>query len=540
MRTWCLKWGFILSKEKTVAIIFSKHDNQSDNKLSIDKVKLKWAKEVKFLGLIFDHRLTWNSHINYVADRCKSRLNLMRSISGSNWGADKKSLLHIYQAMIRSIIDYGCEAYHSASSAILSKLDRIQSFALRICCGAMKSSSTAAIQVECGEQPLDLRRESFQLKYGIKIGAIKDHPAAKILKERKPIKRNKSSFAKKTKPFLTEINQQIEGPIIPDLPPWRNIKPNTNTKLQTMINKKMSPGNINNIVSEFISNYDDYIKCYTDGSISTQNDSGCGFYISSLNIKQSFALSKQISIYTAETIAIRETLKFINTKSGPEKYVIFSDSLGAITSIKSGNSTIRPNLLNEILTLNTKLDQANKKVTFTWLPSHINIEGNEIADTLAKENRSNTTPDIIVPLELKEAYTRVDNYINEKWQARWDNGNTGRNYYNIERVVSNKTKYNNQNRSEDTMITRMRIGKCYLNSYLHKIKRHPTGLCDTCNNPETIEHFLKQCQKNTELTNILTNACRSMKIPFELETILSNIELINKIIKFIKTLNRKI
>ena len=69
VRTWCVHWGFILSKEKTVAVIFSRCNKQTDSKLSIDKVNLKWAKEVKFLGLIFDDTLTWNAHVNYVADQ---------------------------------------------------------------------------------------------------------------------------------------------------------------------------------------------------------------------------------------------------------------------------------------------------------------------------------------------------------------------------------------------------------------------------------------------------------------------------------------
>ena len=108
-----------------------------------------------------------------------------------------RNLSHIYQALIRSILHYGWKAYHSASSSILSQLDRVQSYALRICCGAMKCSPVSALQVECGEMPLDLRRESFQLKYAINIEAIKDNSASGILKERNPIKRKKSSFATK-------------------------------------------------------------------------------------------------------------------------------------------------------------------------------------------------------------------------------------------------------------------------------------------------------------------------------------------------------
>ena len=375
VRKWCLQWGFILSKEKTVAVIFSRCDKQTDFKLSIDEVEIKWSKQIKFLGLIFDDTLTWNAHVNYVVDRCKPRLNLMRCISGTSWDADKKSLLHIYQALIRSIIDYGCEAYHSASPSILAKIDRVQSYALRICCGAMKCSSIAALQVECGEKPLELRRESFQLKYAIKIKSIEDHPASAILKDRKIIKRNKQSFAKRTKPFLMEIKTQVEGPNIPILPPWHNTKPDVNTKLQTLLNKRMSSEIVSNVVSQFILKYDDCIKCFTDGSITAEGDAGAGYYIPSFNIKQSFALSKQISIFTAELIAVRETLKYIDTKPDIEKYVILSDSLGVIASVKSGLSLNRPNLINEIRNIITKVTRDNKKITFVWLPSHINVEG---------------------------------------------------------------------------------------------------------------------------------------------------------------------
>jgi ribonuclease HI len=539
VRLWCVKWGFILSKDKTVAIIFSRCDKQTDSKLSIDKVDLKWSKEVKFLGVIFDDRLTWKAHINYVADRCKSRLNLMRCISGTNWGADKKSLFHIYQALIRSVIDYGCEAYHSASSSVLSKLDRIQSYALRICCGAMKCSPVSALQVECGEKPLELRRESFQLKYAIKVKTIKDHPAAGILKERKPIKREKSSFSKKTKPFLMELKYQIEGPNVPNFPPWRNTKPDVNIKLQTLTNKKMPPEIKNNVVSKFISNYDDHIKCFTDGSISSQGDAGAGYFIPSLDVKQSFALSKNINILSAELIPIRETLIYIHSNPQIEKYVIFSDSLGAISSIKSGISMTRPNLLIEIQNLITKVSTDNKRVTFVWLPGHTNIEGNDVADFLSKEKRSNPVPDIIVPFELKETYAQVDQYIMKKWQDRWDNGITGRIYHKIENKVSDKIKFSKDIRSDETTITRMRLGKCGLNFYLFKLKKHANGLCDTCHQPETIEHFLKLCRKNSELIDKLSSACKTMNIPYELDIILSNNELINIILKYIKTLNRK-
>ena len=69
--------------------------------LKINDVTNKIEKTVKFIGVIFDQGLTWAAHIDYITDRCKVRLNLMRAISGSTWGASRSILLIVYKALIR-------------------------------------------------------------------------------------------------------------------------------------------------------------------------------------------------------------------------------------------------------------------------------------------------------------------------------------------------------------------------------------------------------------------------------------------------------
>jgi hypothetical protein len=50
---------------KTVGIIFSRRRNLGKLVLKIGTHILEIVKEVKFLGIIFDCRLTWLSHIQY-------------------------------------------------------------------------------------------------------------------------------------------------------------------------------------------------------------------------------------------------------------------------------------------------------------------------------------------------------------------------------------------------------------------------------------------------------------------------------------------
>ena len=89
----------------------------------------------------------------------------MRLVSGTTYGADKKILLTLYKALIISKIDYGAQAYNSASKPLLSKLDIIQNLALRIATRAYYSTPINALEVDCGIKPLHLRREEIILKY---------------------------------------------------------------------------------------------------------------------------------------------------------------------------------------------------------------------------------------------------------------------------------------------------------------------------------------------------------------------------------------
>jgi len=149
--------------------------------LSIKGKLIKVEETVKFLCVIFDKSMSWKPHIQHIIDRCEKRLNLLRVMAGAHWGASKATLLIVYKALIRSVIDYGSEAYNTASMTIKAKLEVIQAKALRICCGAMIGTPTSALQVEFGQPLLELRRKRMTADYGLKISCIPNHPPPRHL-----------------------------------------------------------------------------------------------------------------------------------------------------------------------------------------------------------------------------------------------------------------------------------------------------------------------------------------------------------------------
>jgi ribonuclease HI len=539
IQKWSDLWGFILSKEKTVAVIFSRKNIDCNAKLKIRDTILEWKTDVKFLGLIFDSRLTWAAHIKYVSERCNKRLNLMRSLSGTTWGASKDILMVVYKALIRSILDYGCIAYNTASENVKSKLDKIQAQALRICCGAMKCTSIAAMQVECGEMPLKLRRQSLQYKYGVKIKNTIAHPTAEILKQNLKIKKTKTSFAKETAKVLNQM-PPVEGPKVGKTPPWhhKTIKPVF--ELHKKIDKNSTPAVIKQETLALFSRCEGYTRVFTDGSKDSNGVVGASYFIATLGVSRKMRLSDHVSVYTAEMTAIREALRFIQNHK-IEQALIISDSLSVLQSLESGVSHSRPNLLEE---LRESIDEITYKLNgnliFLWVPAHCGILGNERADQLAKQALNSHKIDKIVNFELKESYSHIDNFIGEWWQREWTTNKKGRALFDIEPNINNQIKYSNKSRDQETTITRMRLGKCCLNSYLHAISVHPTGLCDNCNEQETIEHYIFNCSANTSLTKQLITQCNQLKLQVKISNVLSDRSLTNILYTYITDQKRRI
>lgn len=75
-------------------MVFSGKKNK-DIKMKLYRNNLERVESFRFLGVWFDSRLTWRSHVKQVEDKCKKIINIMRCLTGVEWGADFKSLKYI-------------------------------------------------------------------------------------------------------------------------------------------------------------------------------------------------------------------------------------------------------------------------------------------------------------------------------------------------------------------------------------------------------------------------------------------------------------
>ena len=102
------------------------------------------VKEAKFLGHIFDTKLTFKNHIQYLKSSFQKALDIiMRIVGHTDWGADRTVLLRLCRALVRSKLEYGCIVYGSARRSVLKQLDPVHHQGLRIALGGFPHISSS-------------------------------------------------------------------------------------------------------------------------------------------------------------------------------------------------------------------------------------------------------------------------------------------------------------------------------------------------------------------------------------------------------------
>ena len=170
IENWATSNGFKFSKSKTQCVHFCQlHKQHDDPVLHLYGSPIPVVEESKFLGILFDRKLSFIPHIKYLKAKCLKALNLLKVLSHTSWGADRTTLLKLYRSLVRSKLDYGCIIYGSARKSYLQMLDPIHNQGLRLALGAFRTSPVASLYVEADEPSLYSRREKLSLQYAIRL-----------------------------------------------------------------------------------------------------------------------------------------------------------------------------------------------------------------------------------------------------------------------------------------------------------------------------------------------------------------------------------
>ena len=134
MAEWCPKWKIKLNPEKTKVRIFSRSPlaRKSEPILELYGEKLKIYPQVKFPGITFDSKFTFQKHFEGILGRCNTRQSSNQTFSQQKWGPNLSTILQIYEQCVLPIFEYGSVSTITTSDTIISKIQRLQHKFIRL------------------------------------------------------------------------------------------------------------------------------------------------------------------------------------------------------------------------------------------------------------------------------------------------------------------------------------------------------------------------------------------------------------------------
>ena len=308
-------------------------DEERENRISV-------VDNIKYLGLVLDRKLCFRDHIQYLRQKCRSALNLLRVVAHPTWGGDQETLLKLYRSLVRSQLDYGLTIYGAAKSSYFQGAKVIQNQGLRICLGAFKSSPVDSLHVEARELPLRLRHEKLLLQYALRISGNTANPAAGHLNQLD----EREKYARKTDyipPFnirvaklLQECNLSLESICKlqpPSVPPWKMHKPDIDMSLTVMKKGEAADITYQAAFKEMRDAHRDHHTIFTDGSHMNNRTASAAVHGNHIFSER---LPDKASIYTAEVNALYLAQDHVET-CDETKHLILSDSKSSLEAMRS-------------------------------------------------------------------------------------------------------------------------------------------------------------------------------------------------------------
>ena len=491
-----LKWstenGFKFSKSKTVCMHFC-HLRKAHNDpiLTLDGIPIPVVEENKFLGVIFDRKLSFIPHIKQLKAKCQKALNLLRVVAHTDWGADCKVLLNLYRTIIRSKLDYGSIIYGSARKSYLEMLDPIHHQGLRLALGAFRTSPSESLLAEANEPSLYNRRLKLSMQYALKLKSNPLNPTYETVFEPqyKTLFENKPnmipSFGIRISPEFENLNLDLDNIAefkVPDVPPWTFSQPRVLFSLHNDKKSQTDPLVFRTKYHELLSNFPSYETIFTDGS---KDGDTAGSACVSPSDTYKCRLPDNASIFSAEIKAIDLALDHIE-QSRSSDFIIFSDSLSVLQSLH--NRHIENPLLLDVLLKHNELAELNR-IVFCWLPSHVGIKGNEKADIAAKSALTHNISNLKIP--FTDFKPSINTFVHNKWQMSWNAAVFNKLHSIMPSLGEWQPNYRIDRKGEVTL-ARLRIGHTFItHSFLLKGEDWP--LCIPCQELFSVKHFLLDC-----------------------------------------------
>jgi len=525
--TWSQKWMIEFSTAKTKAVLFSRKYKQGDKykpQLTMNKDKIELVTEFTYLGIIFDSKLNWKTHIKTKISNSIPDINKYRALCRKHFGLPAISTKLLIERVITPRLTYGAIVWSPAlnlnyNHKTLKQFDRAAGLAITTC---YKTSGTDALLIICGLMPIKLKLEKIIISS--MFNTLSSDRLTTVLEIDKIY-----SIHKEYKAYQSPLQMALML-----LSKTETVINGTGTLNYSNLEKQVDKSNLphpailtNSHIThktkreaiDFEANDESHVKVYTDAGYKAETNIGYAIVVAVNGETHRIirgSLPPSDSVFHGELTAVKLAIKFV-TEGNLQNCAIFSDSHAVVSAMSSRSVSDRlvVDTRHELLVAHENLN-----CKLHWIPGHSNIKFNELAHKEAQIS-SNISP----PPQLTtktELIRKTQQRLIKEWENEWvDCGNCRRTFNIFKKpnlkplIVSSKVLTYKERR----LLFNAASGHFPNKSHLFRINKAESGDCGHCGTPETIEHLIKDCPLALigEITNEETNLA-----DYSLEVIFNN------------------
>ena len=481
LTTWGKSVCLDFSAEKTEFIVFTRKRKQLDLTINVNGIAIKSSPNVKYLGVILDSKLNWRKHVEEKCKQTKCTITTLRRFTKLTWGPDRKILAKLFNSIAEPKLLYAVPVWIEATSQrwCINKLRSIQRMMLITTIRSFKTISTKSTLVLANSLPIEKRAIEIATQYALNNGTETQKTIQDLLRS---IDVDLKDILPKTNSYLAQAA------------PYDEIAIKVNTLPEQQYPDLLPPS-------------ENHRYIFTDGSKTDNNVGFASIITSSKGIDTIIRarLASHCNIFEAEAHAIHTALKAIAKENSTQLNIsVFTDSKSVLQALKLVTKTIP--VITETQQLLIQL-QRKHLVSLFWIPGHRGIAGNEVADNEAKYAANDKLLTITkTPIMWPHIKPRISTLMFEQWNNEWISETTTS---STTKLFFPSIQSANVLRTIHTthQLIQLMSGHSKLNCYLHKIKVKESDTCENCDKPETVEHFLYNCDKFQQQRYTLKNFC---------------------------------
>ena len=473
--------GMRTEPQKDALQHFTRQQKPSNPSLTVtysdgSEVTIPAGKYSKYLGITYDRKLLFNEHVRLTTLRASRAIAASGMLGNSTRGLTPLMRRLLYTVAVRPIMTFGSPVWWKGSSAHVTLLGKTQNQALRLITGGFRTSPVVAMEVESSIPPIALHLDYLTEKFAVRLGKLSpNHPVTIRLPDRirpaeaiqdtlpfiRPhvgpvLSKDKRLHAKRVRDNAEKYRTCTNLWRMADLftpnseridtnaePPWHRSQYDDDIcKRMEIVVPPNTPGvspkeewaDAHILEVETLSNDPTALLVYTDGSLTIHEGiryTGWGFAIylyGKLVRTDKGALGRHAEVYDAEMEALASAADAVTQLLGDpsDDFVevnsvhFYSDNTGAIQRIFSAKpgkaqqcSTCFRDAVLDILDRDDVIT-----VSIKWAPGHHDIEGNEQADSLAKEG-SFSVPDDPNWHSISFTGSLATRHLQKAWTDQW-------------------------------------------------------------------------------------------------------------------------